>query len=538
MERERSFGHLSEPLALRRILAILRRRWLIVVVAAIITPAVVVAGSWTQTPVYESSSDVLLSFQNLAGSLTGTLDSTVTQDPARIAQTQAQLARVPEVAKRTLAAAGQPNRDVNDFLDSSSVTTSSTSDLLTFHVKDKNRALAQTLATEYARQFIAYRLQLDTAAIDRARTELQSRIRQLRRDGAGNGGLVGTLIEKDQTLQTLQSLQTSNALLVREGGTAGKVYPTPLRNGLLGLGLGLLVGIGFAFLREALDTTVRNADEISERLGLTLLARLPEPPRRLRSTGRLAMLEEPTGVDAEAYRMLRTNLEFVDLDRRARVIAVTSAVNDEGKSTTAANLAVAFARAGSRVILVDLDLRRPTLHTFFGLADRPGVTDAILRDFPVDDALETVHLETPEQVGPTSGGLRNGAGESRAGLEVLPSGPPPADASQLVSSPALGALLADLRHRCDLMIVDTPPLLRVGDTMTMSVNVDALVVVARVNAVSRQMLSESARLLRRMRATPLGVVVTGAHAGDDYAGGYYGYGASPQAEDLARRTGQ
>lgn len=538
MERERSFGHLSEPLALRRILAILQRRWLIVVVAAIITPAVVVAGSWTQTPVYESSSDVLLSYQNLAGSLTGTIDSTINQDPVRVAQTQAQLARVPEVAQRTLAAAGQPARDVNDFLDSSSVTTSSTSDLLTFHVKDKKPALAQALATEYARQFIAYRLQLDTAAIDRARAELQTRIRQLRASGTGNAGLLGDLINKDQTLQTLQSLQTSNALLVREGGTAGKVYPTPLRNGLLGLGLGLLVGIGFAFLREALDTTVRNADEISERLGLTLLARLPEPPRRLRSAGHLAMLEEPTGVDAEAYRMLRTNLEFVDLDRRARVIAVTSAVNDEGKSTTAANLAVAFARAGNRVILVDLDLRRPTLHTFFGLADRPGVTDVILGESGVDDALAPAVIDLGDRLLDHSGPSRNGVSERSAGLEVMPSGPPPHDASQLIAGPRLGPLVADLRQRCDLVIIDTAPLLRVGDTMAMSVHMDALVVVAKVNRVSRQMLGETARLLRRMRTAKLGVVVTGAHSADEYAGGYYGYREPSLAEDLPPRSGR
>jgi capsular exopolysaccharide synthesis family protein len=435
------------------------------------------------------------------------------------------------VARQTLQASGQTGRDIDDFLSSSSVSASTSSDLLTFTVRDRSPRLATRLATEYATQFIAYRLQLDTAAINKARDELQTRITALSlRPGAADSSLLANLIDKDQTLQTLQSLQTSNALLVKEGSEAGQVAPTPLRNGAIGFGLGLLVGIGFAFLREALDTSVRSADEISERLGLTLLARLPEPAKRLRSAGRLVMMEQPTGADAEAFRMLRTNIEFVDLDRRSRIIAVTSAVNGEGKSTTAANLAVAFARSGIRVILVDLDLRRPTLHHYFDLADRPGVTDIILGESSVDEALLPVELDREAHSVPD----RNGR-DSAGTLEVLPSGRRASDAGQLVSSPAVGALFSDLRQRSELVILDTPPLLRVGDTMAMSMNIEALLVVARVNLVSHHMLSETARLLRRMRATKLGVVVTGSQADEDY-GGYYGRDESPAPkEDPSQR---
>lgn len=508
----------TEPLALRHILAVLRRRWWIIIAAAVIAPTVAIIYSTTQKPVYESSADVLLSYQNLAGDLTGTTDSSAFVDPERAAETQARLARVPAVARQTLEASGQSGRSVEEFLKSSSVSASTTSDLLTFRVSDGERALATELATEYATQFTAYRLQLDTAAINRARREVQTRITDLREQGATDSGLLANLIDKDQTLQTLQSLQTSNALLVREGDAAQQVAPRPLRNGGIALGLGLLVGIGFAFLREALDTKVRSADEISDRLGLTLLARLPEPPRRLRSAGRLVMTDQPTGVDAEAVRMLRTNIEFVDVERRSRIIAVTSAINDEGKSTTAGNLAVAFARLGTRVILVDLDLRRPTLHTFFDLADRPGVTDVVQGQWRAVDALVPVELD----LGPSVAD-RNGGRDDEGSLHVLPSGPPVKDASQLVSSPALRALMSDLRTLCDLVILDTPPLLRVGDTMAMSTSIEALIVVARVNMVTRHMLSETARLLRRMRARKLGVVVTGSQSSEDYSG-YYGYG--------------
>ncbi|HMO00715.1 MAG TPA: Wzz/FepE/Etk N-terminal domain-containing protein [Miltoncostaeaceae bacterium] len=517
MESRRASDSLSEPLAVRRILSILRRRWWIVAVCALVVPAVAVALSRTQTPVYESSSEVLLSQQNLAAALTGTIDYSINRDPQRITSTQAEVARSPVVARRTVAAVpGSGTAD--DLLESSSVTASEDTDLLTFTVSNGDAETAGRLATEYAKQFIAYRLELDTAAIGRARNELQGRIDQVRADGT-NPELLKSLGNTAQTLRTLQTLQQSNAVLVRGGGTGTQTSPKPERNGLLGFGLGLVLGVGLAFLREALDTRVRSAEEISERLGLTLLARLPEPPRRLRAANRLVMMEEPAGVQAEAFRMLRTNLEFVNPDRRAKTIAVTSSVNDEGKSTTAANLAVALALAGNRVILVDLDMRLPVLHRFFGLPDRPGVTDVVLDTASFGEALVPIALDLDER----SGTLGNGRGGDPQGLKVLPAGPLPRDAGEFAGSHPLGSLLAELREQCDILLVDTPPLLRVGDTMALSVNIDALLVVARLNVVSRPMLAEASRVLNRMRAVKLGVVVTGTGTGDAYGGAYDGY---------------
>ena len=522
-------GSLSEPLAVRRILAILRRRWWIVALCTVIVPVVAYALSQTQTPRYSSSSEVLLTQQNLAATITGTIDYSVNRDPVRITGTQAEVARAPEVADLTVAAVGG-GLTGGELLDNSSVTASDTSDLLTFDVTNEDPDLAGRLATEYAKQFIAYRLRLDTAAIESARKDLSTRIAEARTQGS-DPELLKSLTTTAQTLQTLQTLQTANAALVRPGFAGAQVSPKPMRNALLGLGLGLILGIGLAFLRESLDTRVRSAEEISERLGLTLLGRLPEPPRKLRATNRLVMAEEPGSVEAEAFRMLRTNLDFVNPGRRARTIAVTSAVNDEGKSTTAANLAMALALGGSRVILVDLDLRLPTVHRFFGLSDRPGVTDVALDEAAFGDALVSIPLDTDER----SGYRSNGAGDPQ-GLKVLPSGALPRDAGEFASSHALGSLLAELRQQCDILILDTPPLLRVGDTLAMSVYVDALVMVARMNVVSRPMLAEVARLLKRVRAVKLGVVVTGASAGDSYGGAYYGYSGDTQP-DAAVKAG-
>ena len=155
-----------------------------------------------------------------------------------------------------------------------------------------------------------------------------------------------------------------------------------------------MLGLGLAFLFEALDTRIRSAAEVARRLGLPLLARIPAPRKKLQRADNLVMVAEPSSGSAEAFRVLRTNLEFARLDSDVRSILVTSAVEPEGKSTTAANLAVALARAGRRVVLVDLDLRRPYVDRFFRLFREPGITDVALGEVSLDEALTTIDLAT------------------------------------------------------------------------------------------------------------------------------------------------
>jgi capsular exopolysaccharide synthesis family protein len=230
--------------------------------------------------------------------------------------------------------------------------------------------------------------------------------------------------------------------------------------------------------------------------------------------------------------MLRTNLEFVNLERDARSIMVTSAVQAEGKSTTVANLAVAYARAGRRVVLVDLDLRRPFVEKFFGLEGRPGVTDVALGRLDLDHALIPVEISRP---GLTES--RTVSGE----LEVLPTGALPPDAGEFVGTRALGAILRNLRDRFDIVLVDAPPLLKVGDALALSARVDALIVVSRLRVVRRGMLAELQRILSAAPADRLGFAVTDAGSEDGYGSGYgygygYGHGTNGKAESVYTPT--
>jgi polysaccharide biosynthesis transport protein len=340
-------------------------------------------------------------------------------------------------------------------------------------------------------------------------------------------------VEKGNTVDTMIALASTPAVLIDRASGAAQVQPRPLRNGILAGVLGLVLGIGLAFLWEALDTRVRSADEVGERLGLPLLARLAEPPRKLRSRDDLVMVAEPYSVGGEAFRTLRTNLDFVTLDSAPRTIMVTSAIQAEGKSTTVANLAVASARAGKHVILVDLDLRRPYIDRFFPFEQRPGLTEVALGYADLDDAILSVGLAgttapggslRPQPAPQTASPAENGNGHRKvdAVLDAISAGPVPPNGGDFIGSQALGEILTQLRERYDLVLIDAPPLLRVGDGIALSARVDALIVVTRLNVLRRPMLSELRRVLHTLPARQLGFVVTGAHLDDGYG---YGYGS-------------
>jgi succinoglycan biosynthesis transport protein ExoP len=336
----------------------------------------------------------------------------------------------------------------------------------------------------------------------------------------------------------MEALRTSNASVVRSAQEADQVQPRPVRNAVLGLLLGLGLGIGVAFLWEALDTRVRSTDDVSDGLGLPLLARLPEPPRRLRSEDRLVMLAEPDGVQAEAFRMLRTNLDFVRMERSARTIMVTSAVEQEGKSTTDANLAVALARAGKRVVLVDLDLRRPYVHRFFDLDGAWGVTQVALGQVSLDEALTQLSVAAAKpgrrsrwghvtELDPENG---RGHEQGHGALLVLPAGPIPPNPGEFVGTHAVEEILTRLRAQADVVLVDAPPLLHVGDALTLSAKVEGVIVVARVNVVRKRMLEEVRRLLATLPSEKLGFVLAGANAEEGY-----GYGSNYYRQSGERR---
>ncbi|MCB0882598.1 MAG: polysaccharide biosynthesis tyrosine autokinase [Thermoleophilia bacterium] len=488
-------------------LAAWRRRWTVLLIA-LACPLVALIQSSRTAPEYAASAQVLLSYRDLAGALTGTnFSNSVIQEPRRIAATQAQIAAAPEVAERTAAAVPGAGLTAKEIHESTTVESAPDSDFLVITATNGSAATASVIANAYAKEFTTYKQAVDSAAFVAARLDIGKRMSEMRARGDGGTALYRDLEQKAATLRTLETLQTSNALVVNQATDATKIRPTPAKSALMGAILGLLLAGGAVAVIELVDKHVRDSDEIVEALGVPLLGRLPAPPGGRRSERSITVRTDPASPYAEALRSVRTSLEFLRADRSVRAIMVTSARPGEGKSTTAVNLAAAYASGGQRAVVVDMDLRRPAVTEHFAeelhLApahELPGVTTIALGHHTVQDAL--IYLPSSAADGdPFQPGSRM--------IAAVPAGPTPPNPAEAVASSPVASMLTSLRQMFDVVIVDVPPLLSASDAVAITHLVDGIVLVANTSAARRDGLKEVRRLLDTCPARPLGVVITG-----------------------------
>lgn len=517
---------------MNRYLTIFRRRKAVILAALLLLPASAYFFSKQQDAKYQDAAEVLLNRQNLGNSLEGVQDPLVNIDPERLAKTQADIAATPEVAKRVLQDLKLNDRTPKELLTQTEVLPSRTTDLLTFQVLDRSPVTARRLADAWARTYVQFRAEADAERFRRARVEVTTRLQQVRAEQGRRNGLYRQLAAREQQLQTLETLQTSNAQLVRAADGAIQTEPKTGRNVALAIVLGALLAGGLAALWESLDTRVRSADELGDELDLPLIGRVPEPPPGVRRSESLVMLSEPFSPQAEPIRLLRTNIQFASLQSNAKTFMITSAVQGEGKSTTISNLALSFAQVGKKTALVDLDLRRPILHRFFDKRPSVGITNVALGQVPLEEAL--YHVDVAGS--PTLPDRRDLNGSESRHLDVLFAGTPPPNPGDFVQSSRLAAVLDELAARYDIVFIDAPPLLNVGDVPSLSQRVDGIVVVVRLGVAKRPILKELRRLLGALRAPVLGCVLTGAERDENtYDLGYYNYGyaAQPPAETVS-----
>ena len=415
---------------------IARRKWIVLLVTVLMTVSAV-AYSKNQTPKYQATAELLSPIPVASASKSGiswSVQHAPLADTLRVANLviTGNEPPLPKLPPDVIVNAPQFPPHTADGLtaqqlyNATAVVPNATSDGIDFTVTYPDPIAAERLATAWAvtyGNYVAY--QNIQQSVDKFIT-IDSQVEpQFYAPGATPPVL--TQAEKDAI--AAQAAPVRNALLTappppefQAASNSNQTQPQTTRNTIIGLVLGLVLGVILAFLQDLLDKRIRTADEVGRRLRVPLLASIPAPPRSLREHPLVLLAPRggAQGPSAEAYRIAKLNLGTVMRANRAKAVMFVSAADSEGTSRTAANMAIALARSGSHVVLVDANMRRPAIDGFFGLDDRTGLSDILSGHGDLADALTIVDVggEGPDDAG------TNGRAASGGLLEVLPAGPP------------------------------------------------------------------------------------------------------------------
>ncbi|UGS34626.1 polysaccharide biosynthesis tyrosine autokinase [Capillimicrobium parvum] len=482
-----------------KLLRLLRKRWLIVLQAMIVIPLAALLFSLTQEKQWTATSTLLV---QPARQNSGSVDLT------RQAATQAKLVGLPVVAARTAQRLGDgwTQAKVEAAV---SVSASTDTNLINVNATTAPPEAAQKVANAYATSFIDLQDASNAADVRRRLDAYDAYFRSLPASQR-TGDRAARLQRQLDALRISSTLNGDNQSPTAEMSQPAQLPSSPsspkvVRNVILALLLGGVVGVSLAALRERLDRDISSVDELERISGLPILARIPRArglDRRLRRSGSAEVLR--SGAEAEAFRALRASLRYFNIGGNLRSLLVVSPEAEDGKSTVAACLATTLAQRGDRVILVEADLHK---HTGEGRSRGAGMSPAaavgagdehadgvttVLAGGDLDDAL----LAVP---------LGDGDGPQRE-LIVLPSGPTPPNPSELLESGRMHDLMMELERRCDIVVYDTPALTAVSDALALLPDTAGVIVVGRLHHTSRDTIRELLKQLSLLRAHVLGVV--------------------------------
>ncbi len=525
---------------LRDYLNVIRvRKWTIIQAIVIVTLTAVVV-SLVQPKVYEGESKVLISQQDTGAALLGTSISEFSSQPERGLQTQVQLMQLRPLAQETVRQLGL-KMTPDALLDDIEVSALGQTNVVYIRARSGDANRAADIANTMADEFVAWSQQSKRESIAAAGDEVESRLadaeeqilalaRRIESEGKTDEltaelqiltGSYTTLAEKLEQLRINEQLETGAGRVVSPAiAESEPVAPSPLRNAVLGVAVGLVLGLAMAFLYEYLDDSLKSTEEVERVFGAPVLGTIPLEKFEKGETRRLTVLQAPTSSAAEAYRVLRNSLEFVNFEHELKTIVLTSAAPAEGKSTVAANLAASLSQAGKKVVVLSCDFRRPTTEEFFGVNNLIGLSDVLLGTHTLKSALQRPGDDS---------------------LLVLTSGKMPPNPAELLGSTKMQALLAELEEWADWVIVDTPPLLAVADPASVARWADGVLMVTQAGRSTRDSAKKAVELLDKVGARVMGVVVWGLEQGKSgqgygyYAGGY-GYYASYYGVTTGKRT--
>jgi receptor protein-tyrosine kinase len=454
---------------LRDYLRIARRRWMMIVGCMVTALAMAALVTFQATPQYASNARLFVSTaqHDSSDAYQGSLFS------AQRVTSYADLTSGQELASRVINDLGL-DMEPSELSEKISATVVPETVIMEISVTDSNPQQAQRLTQAVAEELTQFVSELETPP------------------GKSNAPIKASVVDAASLPEA-------------------PVSPQPLRNLALAAVLGLLLGLGAAVLRELLDTSVKNHADAHEATGAAVMGTISFDPGAVKKP-----LVTDLGSHAprvEAFRVLRTNLQFVNVDSESKMFVVTSSVPNEGKTTTATNLAITLAQAGQKVLLVEADLRRPKVSRNLNLETAVGLTTVLVGRIPLEDAIQQYAVEN---------------------LSVLTSGAIPPNPAELLQSEAMTDAIERMRKAYDVIIIDAPPLLPVTDAALLTAQSDGALVVVRQGKTSKDQLEHAVNRLEAVEGRVLGVVlnmVPNRRGGDSYGDGYgygYGYGYAPE----------
>lgn len=486
-------------------LTVVRERRLIVFGVTVLFAAVALALAARQDTVYETASSLSVRDLSQDYALIGR-NSALQVAPAQLAAQQAEAITRRDVALRVARRLGGATPDE---LQKQVVTQVDTrTNLIQLVARDGDARRAAQIANAFATEGSATVAERTGRRIDAAVRALDAEVvaarRAVRNDSPGADVRLAIALQQRSAAGSVEDIVEPVSIARRATVPSSPVEPRPVRDVVIGAILGLLVGLLLAFARSTLDRRLRTAAQIQQLLDLPVIGRVSS-----RVLGTAGLLDPKAAKlppqDLESFSMLTTGLRFLDIDRPVRSVLLTSSLAEEGKSTVAAGLAASAAQAGRRVLLLEADLRRPSLSGRLPLKPAPGLADYLAGDASPADVLQVIDIP--------------GGGQ----LVVITAGTQSTNVNQMLQSERCASLLAELHEAYDLIVIDGTPLLLVADALDLVPHVESVLLCVRAKRTTRDELLAAHAALSRAPAKPTAVMVTAASPREGDAYGYYGY---------------
>ncbi len=498
----------EDEIDLRRYAEVLWRwKWLLVIGVALAAGAAFVT-SRLQTPVYEASTTLLINQAPDAQ----TSDYTAILTSERLARTYAQMISNRTILEQTLDRSGL-SYEVEEFAEAVEVALVRDTQLIEVRVENTSPRLAANLANALVEVFVELSDTLQAERYAASKASLQARLSELEAQIAETEARIEDIGDPEQQSERIRLegqltqyrssysslLQSFEELRLAEAQSISNVVqidpavapdepvrPRTLLNTALAAVVGGMLAVGGVFLIEALDDTIKSPEQVESALGLPVLGTIARIEQN-HSDGKPIVALEPRSPIAEAFRTLRTNIQFAGVDGRIRTLLITSAGPEEGKSSVCANLGTVMADGGCSTIILEADLRRPRMHRLLGLSQRQGLTDLYVQDLlSLDGALQDTEI---------------------AGLRAISSGELPPNPAELLGSARMGGILEGLLREADLVILDSSPAAVVTDPVVLSGKVDAVLLVVEPGRTELAAAQHAVTALRRAGARLIGVVL-------------------------------